>query len=49
MSLRSAMNPLSFMAHVEDGTKEDAIWQVAQQITDLDAVAMAYRNPTVMN
>ena len=27
-----------------DGTKEDVIWQVAQQITDLDAVALAYRN-----
>lgn len=45
MSLRSAMNPsgASWLMW-SDGTKEDAIWQVAQQITDLDAVAMAYRN-----
>ena len=45
MSLRSAMNPsgASWLMW-GDGTKEDAIWQVAQQITDLDAVALAYRN-----
>lgn len=45
MSLRSAMNPsgASWLMW-GDGTKEDVIWQVAQQITDLDAVALAYRN-----
>lgn len=45
MSLRSGMNP-SGVAWLMwgDGTKEDAILQVAQQIQDLDAVAIAYRN-----
>ncbi len=45
MSLRSGMNPsgVSWLMW-GDGTKEDAILQVAQQIQNLDAVAIAYRN-----
>lgn len=45
MSLRSGMNPSGVSLLMwGDGTKEDAILQVAQQIQNLDAVAIAYRN-----
>jgi hypothetical protein len=45
MGLRSAMNPsgVSWLMW-SDGTNEDAIAQIASQITNLDAVATAYRN-----
>ncbi len=45
MGLRSAMNPsgVSWLMW-SDGTIEDAIAQIASQITNLDAVATAYRN-----
>lgn len=45
MGLRSAMNPsgVSWLMW-SDGTQEDAIAQIASQITNLDAVAKAYRN-----
>lgn len=45
MGLRSAMNPsgVSWLMW-SDGTNEDAIAQIASQITNLDSVATAYRN-----
>jgi hypothetical protein len=45
MSLKSAMNPsgTSWLMW-SDGTKEDAIRQIATQITNMDAVNRAYRN-----
>lgn len=44
MGLRSAMNPsgISWLMWA-DGTREDAIAQIATQISDLDSVAAAYR------
>ena len=45
MGLRSAMNPsgISWLMW-SDGTNESAIRQIASQIQNLDAVAIAYRN-----
>jgi hypothetical protein len=45
MGLRSAINPsgVSWLMW-SDGTNEDAIEQIASQISDLDSVAVAYRN-----
>lgn len=45
MGLRSAMNPsgVSWLMW-SDGTNEDAITQISEQIQNLDAVATAYRN-----
>ena len=45
MGLRSAMNPsgISWLMW-SDGTREDAISQIASQIQDLDFVATSYRN-----
>lgn len=45
MGLRSAINPsgVSWLMW-SDGTNEDAIEQIASRISDLDSVAVAYRN-----